>query len=49
MADVTQQVIDLFLDEESHSLALLSDLIGRPVSLQVETLYNQEQFDIILM
>ena len=45
----SQPVIDLFLDEESQSLAMLSDFIGRPVSLQVETLYNQEQFDIILM
>jgi ribonuclease G len=45
----SQQVIDLFLDEESQSLAMLSDFIGKPVSLQVETVYNQEQFDIILM
>ena len=45
----SQQVIDMFLDEESQSLAMLSDFIGRPVSLQVETAYNQEQFDVILM
>jgi ribonuclease G len=45
----SQQVIDLFLDEESQSLAMLSDFIGKPVSLQVESMYNQEQFDIILM
>jgi ribonuclease G len=45
----SQQVIDMFLDEESQSLAMLSDFIGKPVSLQVETVYNQEQFDIILM
>ena len=45
----SQQVIDLFLDEESQSLALLSDFIGKPVSLQVETLYSQEQYDVILM
>jgi ribonuclease G len=45
----SQQVIDMFLDEESQSLAMLSDFIGKPVSLQVETLYNQEQFDVILM
>jgi ribonuclease G len=45
----SQQVIDLFLDEESQSLAMLSDFIGKPVSLQVETAYNQEQFDIVLM
>ena len=45
----SQQVIDLFLDEESQGLARLSDFIGKPVSLQVESQYNQEQFDIILM
>jgi ribonuclease G len=45
----SQPVIDMFLDEESQSLAQLSDFIGKPVSLQVETLYNQEQYDVILM
>jgi ribonuclease G len=45
----SQQVIDMFLDEESASLAMLSDFIGKPVSLQVESVYNQEQFDVILM
>jgi ribonuclease G len=45
----SQPVIDLFLDEESQSLAVLSDLVGKPVSLQVEPLYHQEQYDIILM
>jgi ribonuclease G len=39
----------MFLDEESQSLAMLSDFIAKPVSLQVESVYNQEQFDIILM
>ena len=45
----SQGVIDLFLDEESHSLAMLSDFIGKPVSMQVESSYTQEQFDIILV
>jgi ribonuclease G len=44
-----QPVIDLFLDEESQNLAQLSDFIGKPVSLQVETLFTQEQYDIILL
>ena len=43
------QVIDLFLDEESQSLAQLADFIGKPISLQVESQYNQEQYDIVLM
>jgi ribonuclease G len=45
----SQKIIDLFLDEESQSLAMLGDFIGKPISLQVETLYNQEQYDIVLM
>ncbi|HSS46695.1 MAG TPA: ribonuclease G [Burkholderiales bacterium] len=45
----SQEVIDLFLDEESQSLAMLSDFIGKPISLQVETQYPQEQYDIVLM
>ena len=39
----------MFLDEESQSLAGLGDFIGKPISLQVETLYTQEQFDIVLI
>ncbi|MEQ1556008.1 MAG: ribonuclease E/G, partial [Gallionella sp.] len=45
----SQQVIDLFLDEESQALAELSDFIAKPISLQVETAYSQEQYDVILM
>jgi ribonuclease G len=45
----SQKVIDLFLDEESQSLAQLSDFIGKPISLQVESQYGQEAFDIVLM
>jgi len=45
----SQKVIDLFLEEESQALAMLSDFIGKPVSMQVETVYTQEQYDIVLM
>jgi ribonuclease G len=45
----SQQVIDLFLDEESQSLAQLADFIAKPISLQVEATYTQEQYDVILM
>jgi len=45
----SQAVIDMFLEEESQSLAMLSDFIAKPVSLAVETAYSQEQYDIILM
>ena len=33
----SQPVVDLLLEEESASLAMLSDFIGKPVSVQVET------------
>jgi ribonuclease G len=45
----SQTVCDLFLEEESPALAMLSDFIGKPVSMQVESSYTQEQFDIVLM
>lgn len=44
-----QAVIDLFLEEESQHLAQLGDFIGKPIRLQVETLYPQEQYDIVLL
>ena len=43
------KVIDMLSDEESQSLANLSDFIAKPISLQVESSYGQESFDIILM
>jgi ribonuclease G len=44
-----QPVIDLLLEDQSASLAMLSDFIGRPISVQVESGYGQEQFDIVLL
>ena len=44
-----QAVIDLFHEEESGSLAMLSAFIGKPISTQVESSYTPEQFDIVLM
>jgi ribonuclease G len=45
----SQSVIDLFLEEESPALAMLSEFIGKPISTHVESGYTQEQFDIVLM
>ena len=45
----SQSVIDRFLEEEAPSLEMLSDFIGKRVSMQVESSYTQEQFDIVLM
>jgi ribonuclease G len=44
-----QAVVDLFLEEESSHLALLGDFIGKPISLEVESAYSQEQYDIVLI
>ncbi|MDR0703305.1 MAG: ribonuclease G [Azoarcus sp.] len=43
------EVINLFLDDESQSLAMLSDFIGKKISLHAEASYTQEQFDIVLL
>ncbi|TCS38399.1 RNAse G [Paucimonas lemoignei] len=45
----SQVVVDMFLEEESQHLAMLGDFIGKPISLQVESQFHQEQYDIILM
>ncbi len=45
----SQKVIDLFLEDESASLTQLGDFIGKPISMQVETAYMQEQYDVILV
>jgi ribonuclease G len=44
-----QEVVDLLLDEESTSLAELEAFIGKPIKFQVEALYTQEQFDVVLL
>lgn len=45
----SQVVIDRLLDEESANVADLEVFIGRTIQFQVETIYNQEQYDIILV
>lgn len=44
-----QEVIELMLDEESAALAELEESTGRPIRLQAETLYTQDQYDVVLM
>ncbi|HKJ77696.1 MAG TPA: ribonuclease G [Gammaproteobacteria bacterium] len=43
-----QEVVDRLLDEESTSVAELEEFIGKPIKFQVETLYTQEQFVVVL-
>ena len=42
-------VIDRLLDEESQNLAELEQFIGKPIKLQAEALYTQEQYDVVLV
>ena len=44
----SQNVVDLFLEEESQHLALLGDFVGKRISLEVALDYSQEQYDIVL-
>ncbi len=43
-----QGVIDLLLDEESDSLAELETFIDATIRLQVEVIYTQEQYDVVM-
>lgn len=45
----SQKVVDMFLDEEAQSLAQLEEFIGKPIRLVVESMYNQEQYDVVLV
>ncbi|MBL1142878.1 MAG: Rne/Rng family ribonuclease [Proteobacteria bacterium] len=45
----SQRVVDMLLDDESTSVAELETFIDRPITFQVETLYTQEQYDIVLL
>lgn len=44
----SQAIVDLFLEEESAHLAMLSDFISKQISLEVEGELSQEQYDIVL-
>ena len=45
----SQEVVDRLLEEESTSVAELEDFIGKPIKLQVELLYSQENYDVVMM
>jgi len=49
MVLASQEVVDRLLDEESTSVAELEDFIGKPIKLQVESLYSQENYDVVMM
>ena len=45
----SQVVVEMLLDDESTSVAELEEFIGRPIGFQVEPLYTQDQYDIVLL
>ena len=49
MVLASQSVVDRLLDEESGNVADLELFIERPIKFQVETMYTQEQYDVVLM
>ena len=44
-----QDVIELLLDEQAPSLAILEEQTGKSIRLQPEALYGKDQFDVVLM
>ena len=44
-----QDVVELLLDEQAASLADLMEQTGKTVRLQTESLYLQDQFDVVLV
>ena len=44
-----RSVIDMLLDEEAEGLEKLQEFIGKPINLQVEPLYQSEQYDVVLV
>ncbi len=46
---VSREVSDRLLEEESATVAELESLIRKPIEIQVEPLYSQEQYDVVLM
>lgn len=45
----SESVIDRLLDEESDNVADLEEFICKPIRFQVEPIYSQEQFDVVLV
>lgn len=45
----SHEVVELFRDEESASIAELEEFIGKPIRFQTEPLYFRDQFDVVLV
>ncbi|MEM6508451.1 MAG: ribonuclease G, partial [Pseudomonadota bacterium] len=49
MVYAAPSVSEALINDEYHNLAELELFIGKQVSIQTESLYNQEQFDVVMM
>ena len=49
MVLANEGVIEMLLDEQARSLAELGEQTGKSIRLQTEALYQQDQFDVVLM
>ena len=49
MVLASDAVIDRLLDEESNNVADLEEFIKKTIRFQVEPMYSQEQFDVVLV
>lgn len=45
----SKSVADALLGEESHLLAELEVFVGKQINVQVEPLYHQDKFDVVMM
>jgi len=44
----SKKVVDFFHEEESQSIAMAEEFIGKTILLQAETIYGQQDYDIVL-
>ncbi len=45
----SREIVYRLLEEESDSVAELETFVKKPIEVQVETMYAQEQYDVVLM
>lgn len=49
MVIASQPVVDRLLDEDSVAVAGLQELLGKSIQFQVDSIYTQEQYDVVFL
>ncbi len=49
LVSASQAIVERLLDEESTNVAKVEDMIKKTIKFQVESLYFQEQYDVVLL